>query len=104
MDFLQRGQIEMVEGFLRTLFGKIRVEETVVVDEEVEAFERLFVPNKRQFLRIRSVRRHDGCLHDVDALRQFDFRRKMPPFHDGGLLIDRHGPAAFADALHRHFQ
>ena len=50
MDFLQRGQIEMIEGLLRTLFGKIREEEAVVVDEEVEAFERLFVPNKRQFL------------------------------------------------------
>ena len=55
MDFLQSRQIEMVERLLRTLFGKIRKEEAVVVDEEVEAFERLFIPYKRKFLRTKAI-------------------------------------------------
>ena len=104
MDFLQSRQIEMVERLLRTLFGKIREEEAMIVDEEVESFKRFFIPYKRKFLRIRPVRRHDRCLHGIDALRQFNFRRKTPSFHDGWLAVDRHGPSTFADAFNFHFQ
>lgn len=82
MDLLEPLQIEVIKGVLQALSGQICKQEDIVIDIEIEAFERLFVPNDFDFL---AVFAQSTCGRSGDRIEfggQRYRRDKTPPAAD----------------------